>query len=130
MSDQPPSSSAGKPGVQVNEPEAGAVFEPYESPAGGWDALRATAQALREQSIVLKGSRGAAVDEPAGRLRLPGMRLAGPEAHELLRVLREWREGRLLRTHEAKGDTRSSSRPTPSANWKGRAITGWRNRVA
>jgi molybdopterin-dependent oxidoreductase alpha subunit len=56
MSDQPPSSSVGKPGVQVTEPEAGPVFEPYESPAGGWGALRAVAQALREQSVVLKGS--------------------------------------------------------------------------
>ena len=56
MSEQPPASSAGQPGVPVNEPEAGPVFEPYESPAGGWDALRAVAQALREQSVVLKGS--------------------------------------------------------------------------
>ena len=31
-------------------------FEPYESPAGGWGALQAVAKALREQSIVLKGS--------------------------------------------------------------------------
>ena len=32
------------------------VFERYESPAGGWGALHATANVLREQSIVLKGS--------------------------------------------------------------------------
>src|ERR1700737_2569891 len=32
-------------------------FEPYEAPAGGWGALKATAAALREQSIVLKGSK-------------------------------------------------------------------------
>ena len=32
-------------------------FEPYESPAGGWGALQAVANALREQSIILKGSR-------------------------------------------------------------------------
>jgi molybdopterin-dependent oxidoreductase alpha subunit len=32
------------------------LFEPYESPAGGWGALQATAKALREQSVVLKGS--------------------------------------------------------------------------
>jgi molybdopterin-dependent oxidoreductase alpha subunit len=31
------------------------LFEPYESPAGGWGALQAVAKALREQSIVLKG---------------------------------------------------------------------------
>src|SRR5208337_1187042 len=56
MSERSPSSSAGKLGVQVNEPEGGPVFEPYESPAGGWGALRAVAVALREQSVVLKGS--------------------------------------------------------------------------
>src|SRR5213080_3492752 len=33
------------------------IFEPYESPAGGWGALQATAKALREQSVVLKGSK-------------------------------------------------------------------------
>jgi molybdopterin-dependent oxidoreductase alpha subunit len=55
MTDPSSSSSAPKPGIQVREPEAGAVFEPYESPAGGWGALRATALALREQSIALKG---------------------------------------------------------------------------
>src|SRR5580698_6968180 len=46
-----------KSDAPVNEPKAGAVFEPYDSPAGGWGALHATARALREQSIVLKGSR-------------------------------------------------------------------------
>src|SRR5271154_7016715 len=56
MADRLPSSSVRKPAVQVNEPEAGPVFEPYKSPAGGWGALRAVAQALREQSVVLKGS--------------------------------------------------------------------------
>ena len=40
----------------VVEPTAGPVFEPYESPAGGWGALQAVARALREQSIALKGS--------------------------------------------------------------------------
>ncbi len=32
-------------------------FEPYEAPAGGWGALKATAAALREQSVVLKGGK-------------------------------------------------------------------------
>ena len=39
----------------VTEP-AEPTFEPYDSPAGGWGALEATARALREQSITLKGS--------------------------------------------------------------------------
>jgi formate dehydrogenase major subunit len=54
MTTRPPSSIS-KQGAQVNEPGAGAVFTPYDSPAGGWGALRATAQVLREQSIVAKG---------------------------------------------------------------------------
>jgi molybdopterin-dependent oxidoreductase alpha subunit len=67
MLDQPPSSSVGKPGVQVNQPEAGAVFEPYESPAGGWGALRAVAKALREQSVELKGSKALlSMNQPDG----------------------------------------------------------------
>jgi hypothetical protein len=42
-------------------------FEPYESPAGGWGALQATAKALREQSVVLKGSRALlSVNQPDG----------------------------------------------------------------
>jgi molybdopterin-dependent oxidoreductase alpha subunit len=40
----------------VVEATGGPVFEPYESPAGGWGALHATAKALREQSIAIKGS--------------------------------------------------------------------------
>ncbi len=56
-----------KPAVQVDEPEAGAVFEPYESPAGGWGALRATAKALRAQSVVLKGSKALlSMNQPHG----------------------------------------------------------------
>jgi molybdopterin-dependent oxidoreductase alpha subunit len=42
-------------------------FEPYDSPAGGWGALRATAKALREQSIVLKGGRALlSMNQPDG----------------------------------------------------------------
>ena len=67
MSDRAVSSVAEKPGAEVVEPEAGAVFEPYESPAGGWGALRATAEALREQSIVLKGSKALlSMNQPTG----------------------------------------------------------------
>ena len=33
------------------------IFEPYESSAGGWGALQATAKALREQSVLLKGGK-------------------------------------------------------------------------
>jgi hypothetical protein len=35
MPDQPSSSSVPKPGVQLNEPDVGPAFEPYQRPAGG-----------------------------------------------------------------------------------------------
>src|SRR3984893_17409175 len=55
MSEEPslPSSPADSPDQEAAAP----VFAPYNPPAGGWGALRATANALREQSIVLKGSK-------------------------------------------------------------------------
>jgi molybdopterin-dependent oxidoreductase alpha subunit len=56
-----------KPDVEVVESGSGAVFEPYDSPAGGWGALQATARALREQSIVLKGSKALlSMNQPTG----------------------------------------------------------------
>ncbi|MDB6091760.1 MAG: fdoG, partial [Gammaproteobacteria bacterium] len=43
------------------------LFEPYGSPAGGWGALQATAKALREQSVVLKGGKALlSVNQPYG----------------------------------------------------------------
>jgi molybdopterin-dependent oxidoreductase alpha subunit len=38
-------------------PQGKPVFARYDAPAGGWGALEATAKALREQSIILKGSK-------------------------------------------------------------------------
>src|SRR3984957_17989671 len=49
------------------EPENKPRFAPYDAPAGGWGALHATANALREQSILLKGSRGLlSMNQPDG----------------------------------------------------------------
>src|SRR5882757_1802935 len=43
------------------------LFEPYESPAGGWGALQATAKALREQSVILKGGKALlSMNQPDG----------------------------------------------------------------
>jgi len=64
MSEDPSSLPEEQP---VVEPPEGAAFEPYESPAGGWGALHATARALREQSIVLKGSKALlSMNQPDG----------------------------------------------------------------
>ncbi len=53
MSDQPPHTAADDPNhEEADKP----VFAPYGAPAGGWGALHATAKALREQSVELKGS--------------------------------------------------------------------------
>jgi molybdopterin-dependent oxidoreductase alpha subunit len=59
--------SGERPGVKVKEPAAGPFFEPYDSPAGGWGALKAFAEALREQSVVLKGSKTLlSMNQPSG----------------------------------------------------------------
>ena len=51
----------------VREPDGSPVFAPYDAPAGGWGALRATARALREQSIALKGSKTLlSINQPDG----------------------------------------------------------------
>jgi molybdopterin-dependent oxidoreductase alpha subunit len=66
MSDQPP-----LPSSPPDSPDPGAdgapVFAPYNAPAGGWGALHATARALREQSVELKGSRALlSMNQPDG----------------------------------------------------------------
>jgi formate dehydrogenase major subunit len=53
MTDQPSAAATEAP----VEPEGKPVFAPYDAPAGGWGALHATAKALREQSILVKGSK-------------------------------------------------------------------------
>jgi formate dehydrogenase major subunit len=63
----------------VTEPAGGANFAPYDSPAGGWGALRATARALREQSTVLKGSKALlSMNQPEG-FDCPGCAWPDPE---------------------------------------------------
>jgi hypothetical protein len=43
------------------------VFAPCNPPAGGWGALRATARALREQSVDLTGSKALlSMNQPDG----------------------------------------------------------------
>ena len=65
MSDRSP--ACGKPAAPVTEPPDGPAFEPYESPAGGWGALQATARALREQSIAIKGAKALlSMNQPDG----------------------------------------------------------------
>ena len=66
MSDEP-----AVPSSPINSPDPGAtappVFAPYNPPAGGWGALRATARALREQSAELKVSRALlSMNQPEG----------------------------------------------------------------
>jgi molybdopterin-dependent oxidoreductase alpha subunit len=65
MSDQsPPPSIPTEPRQEADERP---VFAPYNAPAGGWGALHATARALREQSVELKGSRALlSMNQPEG----------------------------------------------------------------
>jgi molybdopterin-dependent oxidoreductase alpha subunit len=65
MSAQSPLSS-GSTTVQ-QEPLGKPVFAPYDAPAGGWGALHATARALREQSVQIKGTRALlSMNQPDG----------------------------------------------------------------
>ncbi len=51
------------PSPDQHEPE----FAPYHPAAGGWGALRATANALREQSVALEGSKALlSMNQPQG----------------------------------------------------------------
>jgi molybdopterin-dependent oxidoreductase alpha subunit len=60
----PPSSSDNTPDRKL---DGKPVFAPYNPPAGGWGALHATARALREQSVELKGSRALlSMNQPEG----------------------------------------------------------------
>jgi molybdopterin-dependent oxidoreductase alpha subunit len=53
--------------TQIRHAEQQPVFAPYDAPAGGWGALHAVAKALREQSVVLKGSRSLlSMNQPDG----------------------------------------------------------------
>jgi len=65
MSDQsPPPSGQTEP---HQEPIGKPVFAPYDAPAGGWGALHATARALREQSVEIRGSRALlSMNQPDG----------------------------------------------------------------
>ena len=65
MTDQSPPPSI--PAESQQEFAGKPVFAPYNPPAGGWGALRATARALREQSVELKGSRALlSMNQPEG----------------------------------------------------------------
>ena len=55
MSERPSSSSTVTDNAD-HEAKDVPKFVPYAPPAGGWGALHATAKALREQSIIIKGS--------------------------------------------------------------------------
>ena len=64
MSSRPPYSAANGPNHELADKP---VFAPYNAPAGGWGALHATARALREQSVELKGSRALlSMNQPDG----------------------------------------------------------------
>jgi molybdopterin-dependent oxidoreductase alpha subunit len=65
MTDQ--SASLSVPAAAQQEPAGKPTFAPYDAPAGGWGALHATARALREQSVEIKGTRALlSMNQPDG----------------------------------------------------------------
>jgi molybdopterin-dependent oxidoreductase alpha subunit len=80
MSDTPVSPSEPIDNAQPGE-DGMPVFAPYHAAAGGWGALRATAQALREQSVVLKGPKALlSMNQPDG-FDCPGCAWPDPAGH-------------------------------------------------
>jgi hypothetical protein len=69
------------------------IFQPNDAAAGGWGALHAVAEALLEESALVEGAKSLLSMKPVRRVRLPRLRLARSEAHQLVRVLRERRQG-------------------------------------
>src|ERR1700757_3912916 len=74
MTDRPASSADNSDYDSKDVP----TFAPYKPPAGGWGALHATAKALREQSILLKGSSALLSMNQPGGFDCPGCAWPGP----------------------------------------------------
>jgi hypothetical protein len=65
--DEPPPVPPSETGDGGRKAPTKLVFAPYDAPAGGWGALHATAKALREQSILPKGSKSLlSMNQPDG----------------------------------------------------------------
>ena len=58
------------------------VYRPYHHPAGGWGALKATAKALLEQSVVTKGSRALLSMNQPGGFKCPSCAFPDPTHHK------------------------------------------------
>ena len=89
-----------RPRCRQTDPRRQGNYRGSSPTVAGWrpGAQQATAKALREQSIVLKGSRAAllSMNQPDGSIAR--MRVAGSEARELVRILSKWRQGGDVRT--------------------------------
>lgn len=58
------------------------VYRPYHHPAGGWGAVKATARALLEQSVVRKGSRALLAMNQPGGFKCPSCAFPDPTHHK------------------------------------------------
>lgn len=63
-------------------PEQKTRFKPYHHPAGGWGAVKATAKALLEQSVVTKGSRALLSMNQPGGFKCPSCAFPDPTHHK------------------------------------------------
>ncbi|AQS87739.1 formate dehydrogenase subunit alpha [Neoasaia chiangmaiensis NBRC 101099] len=59
-------------------------FEPYNHPAGGWGAAKATAKVLLEQSVVAKGSRALLSMNKPGGFKCPSCAFPDPDREKSL----------------------------------------------
>ncbi|GBR09655.1 FdhF/YdeP family oxidoreductase [Asaia siamensis] len=63
-------------------PDRKTIYKPYHHPAGGWGAVRATAKALLEQSVVGKGSRALLSMNQPGGFKCPSCAFPDPTHHK------------------------------------------------
>lgn len=63
-------------------PDRKTIFKPYHHPAGGWGAVKATAKALLEQSVVSKGSRALLSMNQPGGFKCPSCAFPDPTHHK------------------------------------------------
>ena len=123
-----PDSDAAQMDYTHHAPADSPEFVPYHHSAGGWGALRATALALRDQSIVAKGSGTLlSMNQPDG-FDCPGCAWPDPEDTSSFEFCENGVKAVAFEPTEAPRHAANSSRATPSVNWNGRATTGWRSR--
>ncbi len=126
MSDVDRPVASAQPPEEMTRAEVG----PPSDAAGGLPSLLATLHYARSQTGLARGALTLARTNQDPGFDCPGCAWPEPARARRDRVLRERREGRPQRGHDAAGPTPSSSRAGRSPSWPPRATTGSTSRGA